>query len=481
MTNLSEKYSVDIASPRSLVKIIEILELMEKGDKSKDWILQQLKQKGERIPLRSTSTTIEILRICSPRFRSHIRHLLANGKFAYPGGPPPLTQTYHWFFTDIVDSSKPSITTNEQAYKILALNMLIDEAEVFKKRNLNDTIVLPTGDGVAIGFGDSSEKPLKLAIQLHKQIKKYNEQMKKEIDKLQVRIGLDTGPVYHVKDLNGHDNVWGPGIIMARRVMDLARGMNILASGRFAHDIGTLRIDYKKLLHAAGDYPIKHGQKILIYNIYDEEIGNKRPPPLPQQKSKADQEISRMGRRFLFLNTLLELRIMDPSPKVMLTHHILEWHLLNVLNEPVEMIFFTAEGDIPRSFADLNLIITDEDKAELEIMSLDVNKPQKKELFAKFKKPLKPGKTKKVRFEWDWEEPDRYYTYRFTSDCKRFIYKLSSPSDLEIHQRVVKIDINSGNKIRSSTPPDVSYSKGKTEVTWKASNLQMFDMYRFDW
>lgn len=485
MTNLSEGYPTGVRSSRRLkeiMEILEILEMMERRDKTKDWILQQLKQKGGGVSLRSTLTTIEILKKCSPGFRSHVHHVLANGKFAHLAGPPPLTRTYHWFYTDIVNSSKPSIPTNEQAYKIMALNMLIEDVEVFKNRNPDSTIILPTGDGMAIGFDDSPEKPLKLAIQLHKEIKKYNEQMKREIDKLQVRIGLDTGPVYIIKDLNGRDNVWGPGIIMARRVMDLARGMNILASGRFSHDIWTLRPEYKKILHAAGDYAVKHDEKILIYNIYDEEVGNKRAPLNRSQKSKAEQELSKMVSRFLFLYIQLELKVVDPTPKIMLTHHALEWHLLNVQTEPVDMVFFSAEGDIARSFADLNLVITDEENKELEIMSLDVNKPQKKELFVKLRKPLKPGeKGRKVRFEWDWEEPDRYYTYRFNSDCKKFLFKLSVPTELEIHQRIVKIDINSGFKLRASVPPTVSYRAGRTEVTWKASNLQVFDTYRFDW
>ena len=82
--------------------------------------------------------------------------------------PPPLTTTYHWFFTDIVASSDPDVSTNEQARKIIALNKLIEEIEVFRQRDPSSTLILPTGDGMAIGFKDSAEKPMLLAIQLHK-------------------------------------------------------------------------------------------------------------------------------------------------------------------------------------------------------------------------------------------------------------------------------------------------------------------------
>ena len=89
---------------------------------------------------------------------------------------------------------------------------------------------------------------------------------------------MDSRPVYVIKDLNGNENVWGPGIIMARRAMDLAEKMNILASARFANDLKMLKPEYKNIMHPIGDYQTKHGDKILIYNIYTNEIGNKKTP-----------------------------------------------------------------------------------------------------------------------------------------------------------------------------------------------------------
>ena len=230
-----------------LTQLTEVLELMEETHKDKNWILERLRANHLKIPdLKSTMGTVGLLKVCPSNFISHLLGLLKFSEIDVFEGPPPLTTTYHWFFTDIVASSDPTITTNEQARKIIVLNKLIERTEVFRMRDPDSTLILPTGDGMAIGFSDSPEKPLPLAIELHKDLYRYNTQKSKERDKLTLRIGLDSGPVYIIEDLNGKENVWGPGIIMARRVMDLARDMNIIASSKISNDIRTLRPEDKK-------------------------------------------------------------------------------------------------------------------------------------------------------------------------------------------------------------------------------------------
>jgi hypothetical protein len=465
---------------KRLALIMEIIELMEERQITKEWILQQMKLNKERMPSRMTITNVSMLKNCSLVFLSHIHALLQKGDSTLLVGPPPLTRTYHWFFTDVVASTEPSMTTNEQAYKIIALNALIAGTDVFKTRNPESTIILPTGDGMAIGFDDSPEKPLKLAIQLHKRIKQHNDQFRKESDKLLIRIGLDTGPVHIIRDLNEHENVWGAGIIMARRVMDIAGSMNILVSANLANDIRNLRPEYRKLLHPVGDYSIKHGEKVLIYNVFDEEIGSKKAPPDPLQKSKADEEVRKSPSRFLFNYVKLELEVLDE--KTMMTHHTVEWSLQNISKDPIERVFFYLNGDTPRSFPELNMLIRDEDGKELDIMSLNVNKPQQKEFFVKLRKPLRPKDSgRKVRFDWDWDEPERNYIYRFASDCKKFYYRLLVPKDMQLKQKVVRAELEIGEKTHASEPPTVKFLKDKAEITWVAKDLQVFEAYRFDW
>lgn len=474
--------SLAIAELEKLAKIAQLVELIEETKKNKDWLVDLIKQKRQRISLKPEMSTVGLLKMCSMEFINNTLAYLQSSEFAdvVDVDIPPITKNYHWFFTDIVAASDPTKTTMDQARKIILLNKLIEITDVFKQRDAETTLVLPTGDGMAIGFDDSPEKPLKLAIEVHKGLNRYNQTRKKE-DKVELRIGLDSGPVYIIKDLNGNENVWGPGIIMARRVMDLADKMNILASATFANSVKMLKPEYRQVLHPLGDYQIKHGDKILIYNIYTDEIGNKKPPSHDKkQQSKAAEEVQKTSSRFLFNEITVELVVTDI--KSLMTHHTMSWSLVNISTEPVERIFYYLDGDAQRSFQDLNVIVRDEADRELEIMSLNVNKPFHKEFFVKFKKPLKPGEKGRMSIiDYDWEEPERNFFYRFASDCKKFSFSLTVPKELDINQKVVRVDTESGEKVLASTPATVRRLPDKTEVTWSGTNFRAHDAYRFDW
>jgi hypothetical protein len=419
--------------------------------------------------------------MCSTEFLDNIIGYLRSNEFAdIEVIVPPITKDYHWFFTDVIAASDPKRTTQDQARKIILLNQLIGNTDVFKQRDTATTLVLPTGDGMAIGFDDSSENPLLLAIEVHKGLNRFNRTRKKE-DMVELRIGLDSGPVYIIKDLNGNENVWGPGIIMARRVMDLADKMNILASARFANNVKMLKPEYRQILHPIGDYQIKHGDKILIYNIYTEEIGNKKSPSQDKkQQSKAAEEVSKTSSRFLFnyIGVFLDVR----DVKTMMTHHTMTWNLINISNDPVERLFYYLDGDVPRDFPALNVVVRDEEDRELEIMSLNVNKPYHKEFFVKAKKPLKPGEKGRIAtIEYDWEEPERQFYYRFASDCKKFDFSLTVPKGFNLKQKVAKVDSETGDKSYSPIPSSVKFLDDKTEMKWAGTNFRAFEAYSFYW
>ena len=155
---------------QKLAGILELLELMEEAHKDNTWILDQIKKNHLKIPVKQTMGPVSILKNCHEDFVSHLTNVIKFSDLDGTEQVPPLTSTYHWFFTDIVASSDPTITTNEQARKISVLNKLIERTEVWRKRDSDTTLTLPTGDGMAIGFSDSPEKPLLLAIQTHKDI-----------------------------------------------------------------------------------------------------------------------------------------------------------------------------------------------------------------------------------------------------------------------------------------------------------------------
>lgn len=182
----------------------------------------------------------------------------------------------NFFFIDIVGLSSPNLSVRKQIEKIEFLNNFIISSDIFRKNS--DKKVLPTGDGMAIGFTSNPEAPLNLSIQLHHQLKKHNLGKDNE-STLAVRIGIASGPVFIVNDANNNQNIWGPGIIFARRVMDIGDNDHILMDGGLAHSLLTLDDKYKEIIHYIGDYQIKHGQIIKLYSAYQEnKYGNKDLP-----------------------------------------------------------------------------------------------------------------------------------------------------------------------------------------------------------
>jgi class 3 adenylate cyclase len=183
-----------------------------------------------------------------------------------------------FFFVDVVGLSDPALSVRRQIEKIEALNDLISHCDTFKK--VSDKRVLPTGDGMAIGFMLSPESPLQLGIELHQALKKYNAHTHKEDGSfLDVRIGLASGTVFIVNDVNSNQNIWGPGIIFARRVMDVGDGGHILLAGPLAESLLTLDDKYRSIVNLLGDYQVKHGQIIKIYSAYSpNEFGNSVTP-----------------------------------------------------------------------------------------------------------------------------------------------------------------------------------------------------------
>src|SRR5215212_4290504 len=200
-------------------------------------------------------------------------------------GLPEGVISANFFFIDIVGLSDPSLSVRKQMEKIERLNNLINSCDAFKKIT-EKKIILPTGDGMAIGFMLNPELPLQLSIQLHKELDRYNHSKKtSEEDILGVRIGLVTGPVFIVSDINNNQNIWGPGIILARRVMDLGDSGHILIADILAEQLIALKDEYRVMINPVGNYQIKHGQTIKMYSAYSQEFGNPEPPAKFQVES----------------------------------------------------------------------------------------------------------------------------------------------------------------------------------------------------
>ena len=191
------------------------------------------------------------------------------------------SEAFHasFFYVDIVGLSDPTLSVKNQVQKIQALNELIHSCDSFSKTSAGKRIILPSGDGMAIGFLSSSEVPLELSIQLHHKIHAYNQQKYDTSDSLGVRIGLGSGPVFTVSDLNNVQNIWGPGIIIARRVMDAGDNGHILIAEKLAEELISLKDEYHRVINLISNkYRIKHGQEIKLYSAYSDDFGNPQIP-----------------------------------------------------------------------------------------------------------------------------------------------------------------------------------------------------------
>lgn len=200
-------------------------------------------------------------------------------------GPKPGLLDYHFFFIDIVGLSDPHLVVKKQKEKIERLNGFIKECEAFRKTPDESKIILPTGDGMAIGFKENPELPYRLSTELHKHLKKYNKRRAPD-DMIDVRIGLSSGPVFTVSDISDNPNVWGPGIILARRVMDLGDSWHIMLAENLANQLMPLTEEYRNNIKEMGEYQIKHGEKIKVFCSYSEDYGNPEIPEKFKNNSK---------------------------------------------------------------------------------------------------------------------------------------------------------------------------------------------------
>lgn len=458
----------------------EIHGLLEKLGKPRHWLLEQLVLLDPSLQFSNEMTRHDMLKSCSTELLERVNDRL-NGILAGQKAVIPYAETYHWFFTDIVASSDPKVTVDDQALRIINLNNLIKSTETFRNRDVSSTMILPTGDGNAIGFKDSQEKPLLLAIELQKALSDFN-LGKPEDKRLYLRIGLASGNVFMIEDLTGKLNAWGEGIILARRVMDLGLPNSILATDGFANDIRLLRDDYRRIMRLIGDYNIKH-KIIPVYNVYGAldgiTFGNKENPPHPEQKSEVDQQMIK-SNAFFFNHIEVKLEIMDT--KTMLTRHTWVREIVNLQEKPVEAVFYYLDGDVDRDFADLNVKVTDELGTELAISRLNLNEPRKKEFYVTLREMLRPKEIgRRVTLQFDWEETTRKYEYAFGSDCKKFRFLLVAPRSMPIIQRVLRIFLHTGDKEEARPLPTLKHFSDRTEVEWNASDIKAMEVYRFDW
>lgn len=201
----------------------------------------------------------------------------------------------HVLFIDVVGYSK--LLVDEQRSVIDELNSLVRETDEYREaESAGRLIKIPTGDGMALVFYSSPEAPVECALEISRALKEH--------PKLRVRMGVHSGPVSGVIDVNEHANVAGAGINFAQRVMDCGDGGHILLSKRVSEDLEHYG-HWRPHLHDLGECEVKHGVRLSLVNLYTKELGN---PTVPEKvrlaQAAAAKERKRTIRRWTSVGIL---------------------------------------------------------------------------------------------------------------------------------------------------------------------------------
>ncbi len=386
----------------------------------------------------------------------------------------------HFFFVGIVGLSDQSISVQRQIKKIEALNNLISSCQVFKEANPDSMLISQTGEGLSIGFLENPAYPLQLAIELHKKLKSYNKGKYPE-EQLRISIGLNDGPVYVAKDVHGNPNLWGPGLILAKRVMDIGDDGHILMTARMAEVLRELSDEYKVLIKPLRDYNIKHGQVLLLYSAYGNGVGNSKiPVDRTYQKSKISTEMAK--RKLIMIYNKVDVTLTVTDHKQMLVHHKRSHAAENIAEEPIEMILHGITTDVPKSFAALNIKTSDETGKSLKITSINLDKPYQKEFTTALNNAIYRGeKGRSYTLEYDVEEPERYFENYFPIGCKKYTMSLIYPSKTNFKPTVYDVNVEKETKSKSKSQPVTSAENDFVKATWTRANVLESQAFRLEW
>src|SRR5216117_972531 len=176
----------------------------------------------------------------------------------------------HVLLIDVVGYSR--LLVNEQIELLQDLNQIVRNTECFRAAETKGKLIrVPSGDGMALLFFHSPEEPARCALEISRTLQEHPH--------IQLRMGVHSGPVNQVTDVNDKTNIAGSGINVAQRVMDCGDAGHILLSGHIAEDLTQYR-HWQPYLHDLGECEVKHGLRLHLVNLYKDNLGN---PHLPDK------------------------------------------------------------------------------------------------------------------------------------------------------------------------------------------------------
>src|SRR4051794_25743153 len=197
----------------------------------------------------------------------------------------------HVLFIDIVAYS--TLLTDQQTELVRELNEKVRDTDEFRAADAAGKLIrIATGDGMALAFFTSPDAPVRCAVQLSEAVR--------QTARLQLRMGIHSGPVDKLADVNERSNVAGSGIDIAQRVMDCGDAGHILLSRRVADDLAQYG-RWQPNLHDLGKVETKHGVKIDLVNLYNERVGN---ATIPKKIAEAKRNAARRAKIRVFVLVL---------------------------------------------------------------------------------------------------------------------------------------------------------------------------------
>jgi TolB-like protein/class 3 adenylate cyclase/Flp pilus assembly protein TadD len=174
----------------------------------------------------------------------------------------------HLLLIDVVGYSK--LLVNDQVESLQQLNHIVRSTDCFRAAEAKDKLIrLPTGDGMALLFFENLEQPARCALEIAQALQNHPE--------IQVRMGIHSGPINQVPDVNDRVNIAGAGINVAQRVLDCGDAGHILLSKHVADDLGEYR-HWQPYLRDLGECEVKHGLRLHLVNLCKDGLGNPQVP-----------------------------------------------------------------------------------------------------------------------------------------------------------------------------------------------------------
>jgi TolB-like protein/class 3 adenylate cyclase/Tfp pilus assembly protein PilF len=198
-----------------------------------------------------------------------------------PAVPTPDLQLEiaHLLLIDVVGYSK--LLINEQIEVLQELNQIVRNTECFRAAEATGKLIrVSTGDGMALAFFQSPEEPVRCALEISRMLQNH--------PKIRLRMGVHSGPVNRVTDVNDKTNIAGSGINVAQRALDCGDAGHILLSKHVADDLSEYR-QWQPYLHDLGECEVKHGLRLHVFNLSKDDLGNPQVPDKLKRKKRWKQ------------------------------------------------------------------------------------------------------------------------------------------------------------------------------------------------